>query len=75
MYDRKKLDGALNILDGNVGYMCVADNAQDLSKVLSASLEALAGVFACNLDSPERNCRLSLTFTEAVKAGAGNEPW
>ncbi len=57
MYDRKKLDGYLNILDGNVGYMCVADNVGDLSKVLSVSLEALAGVFACNLERLEETHR------------------
>lgn len=53
MYSRDKLNEWLNILDGNVGFMCVADDVESLTKVLQPSMEALAGAFLCNLERIE----------------------
>ena len=50
MYDREDLNEFLNILDGNLSFLVIADNEKSLTDAYSDALKALTGVYSCRLE-------------------------
>ena len=46
---RDKLYEHLNVLDGNIGYICMADSVLSVLGLFWGSLRALLGAFACSI--------------------------
>lgn len=46
---REKLYEHLNVLDGNIGYICMSDDVFGVLGLLWGSYRALFGVFICSI--------------------------
>lgn len=46
---RERLYEHLNVLDGNIAYICIADNVMSVLGLFWGSFRALLGAFVCSI--------------------------